>query len=367
MTTPSRKHVICIIGTRPEVIKMAPVIRALRDDGRFRLTVLCSGQHRDLLAPLLKWFDITVDDDLAVMTEDQSLAMLSSRLMVSFERHFSAARPDLVMAQGDTTTVMCAALTSFYQRIPFAHVEAGLRSFDLDNPFPEELNRVVAGRLARFHFCPTQGAAQHVLAEGAPPASVHVTGNTVIDALHFTTAALERDPPSGRAHEILLTAHRRENFGAPLENVFRAVRQLCDEFPELSVLYPVHPNPNVHKPAHALLGNHPQITLTEPLSYPELVRAMQDARFILTDSGGIQEEAPALGKPVLVLRSVTERPEAVDMGVAKLIGSDLDAIVTESRRLLTDGDHYKTMAQGGSPYGDGHAAARIVRILKDQL
>lgn len=367
MTTPAVKKIICIIGTRPEVIKMAPVIRALRDDGRFRLTVLCSGQHRDLLAPLLKWFDITVDDNLAVMTEGQSLAMLTSRLMASFESHFSAAQPDLVMAQGDTTTVMCAALTSFYLRIPFAHVEAGLRSFDMDNPFPEELNRIVASRLARFHFCPTRRAAQNVLAEGAAPAAVHVTGNTVIDALHFTTAALQRDTRAGRAHEMLLTAHRRENFGTPLENVFRAVRQLCDEFPRLSVLYPVHPNPNVSKPAHALLGNHPQITLTEPLSYPELVRAMQNARFILTDSGGIQEEAPALGKPVLVLRTVTERPEAVELGVAKLVGTDTGIIVTECRRLLTDNAYYETMAQGGSPYGDGHAAERIAQVLRDQL
>ncbi len=363
----SRKHIVCIIGTRPEVIKMAPVIRALRDEGRFRLTVLCSGQHRDLLVPLIEWFGIAVDDNLAVMTEGQSLALLTSRLMASFEQYFSADQPDLVMAQGDTTTVMCAALTSFYQRIPFAHVEAGLRSFDLDNPFPEELNRVVAGRLARFHFCPTQGAAQHVLAEGAPPASVHVTGNTVIDALHFTTAALKSDAASGHPHEVLLTAHRRENFGAPLENVFRAVRQLCDEFPRLSVLYPVHPNPQVRQPAYALLGNHPQITLTEPLSYPELVRAMRDARFILTDSGGIQEEAPALNKPVLVLRAVTERPEAVELGVAKLVGTETAAIVAECRRLLTDNAHYATMAQGGSPYGDGHAATRIVRILRDRL
>lgn len=367
MTTAAVKKIICIIGTRPEVIKMAPVIRALCEDGRFRLTVLCSGQHRDLLAPLLEWFEITVDDNLAAMTEDQSLAMLTSRLMASFESYFSAAQPDLVMAQGDTTTVMCAALASFYLRIPFAHVEAGLRSFDMDNPFPEELNRVVASRLARFHFCPTQGAAQNVLAGGAAPATVHVTGNTVIDALYFTTAALERGPTSSRAHEVLLTAHRRENFGAPLENVFRAVRQLCDEFPRLTVLYPVHPNPRVRKPAHALLGNHPQITLTEPLSYPELVRAMQNARFILTDSGGIQEEAPALGKPVLVLRTVTERPEAVDMGVAKLVGTDPGAIVPESRRLLTDNAYYKIMSRGGSPYGDGYAAARIVRILHDQL
>ena len=367
MTTPAVKKITCIIGTRPEVIKMAPVIRALREEPHFRLTVLCSGQHRDLLAPLLEWFDITADGNLEVMTENQSLATLTARLMTSFDSCFSAAPPDLVIAQGDTTTVMCAALTCFYRKIPFAHVEAGLRTFDLQNPFPEELNRVVAGRLASFHFCPTPRAAHNVLSEHAAPATVHVTGNTVIDALHFTTARLGRDAHPRPGHQVLLTAHRRENFGAPLKNVFHAVRRLCDEFPQLSLLYPVHPNPNVRQPAHEILGGHPQITLTEPLSYPELVRAMRDAHFILTDSGGIQEEAPALGKPVLVLREATERPEAVELGVAKLVGTDPDVIVSECRRLLTDSAHYEAMARGGSPYGDGHAAERIAQILRDHL
>jgi len=367
MTTPAIKRIVCIIGTRPEVIKMAPVIRALREEPRFRLAVLCSGQHRDLLGPLLDWFEISMDGNLEVMTEDQSLAALTSRLMSAFDAYFSSAQPDLVIAQGDTTTVMCAALACFYRKIPFAHVEAGLRTFDLQNPFPEEFNRIVAGRLASFHFCPTPRAAQNVLAERAAPATVHVTGNTVIDALHFTVAKLEPAASGQRSHEILLTAHRRENFGAPLENVFRAIRRLCEEFPHLSVLYPVHPNPNVRKPAQDILGNHPQITLTGPLSYPELVRAMRDARLILTDSGGIQEEAPALGKPVLVLRRVTERPEAVELGVARLVGTETGAIVAECRRLLTDNAYYETMARGGSPYGDGHSAGRIAKILRDYL
>jgi UDP-N-acetylglucosamine 2-epimerase (non-hydrolysing) len=287
--------------------------------------------------------------------------------MTSFDTHFAAAQPDLVVAQGDTTTVMCAALVCFYRRIPFAHVEAGLRTFDLHNPFPEEFNRVVAGRLARFHFCPTQRAAQNVLAEHAAPTAVHITGNTVIDALQFTTAKLGREARAGRKHEVLLTAHRRENFGAPLANVFRAVIELCAQFPQISLLYPVHPNPNVKKLAYDILGNHPQVTLTEPLSYPNLVQAMQDARFVLTDSGGIQEEAPALGKPVLVLREVTERPEAVELGVAKLVGTDTGAVVAECRRLLTDNAYYEAMARGGSPYGDGRAAERIAHILRDQI
>lgn len=346
---------------------MAPVIRALRAQPRFRLSVLCSGQHRDLLAPLLDWFEIEADDNLGVMTEGQSLAALTSRLMTSFDARFSAAPPDLVIAQGDTTTVMCAALACFYRKIPFAHVEAGLRTFDLHNPFPEEFNRVTAGRLASFHFCPTPRAARNLLSEHAAPGAVHVTGNTVIDALQFTTAKLGPDTHPQRTHRVLLTAHRRENFGAPLGNVFRAVRRLCEEFPQLSVLYPVHPNPNVRNPAHEILGGHPQITLAGPLSYPELVRAMREAHFILTDSGGIQEEAPALGKPVLVLRTATERPEAVELGVAKLVGTNTETIVSECRRLLTDSAHYETMARGGSPYGDGHAAERIAQILRDRL
>lgn len=355
---------MCVIGTRPELIKMAPVVHALAASKRFRVSVLNSGQHRDMLAPLAGWFAITFDHDLAVMTEGQSLAGLTARLMESFDRYLVAERPDLVVAQGDTTTVMCAALCCYYRGIAFAHVEAGLRTFDLANPFPEELNRVVADQLARFHFCPTERAAQNVLGQGVPREGVLVTGNTVIDALHFTTAKLAREPSAGARHDVLLTAHRRENFGAPLARVFAAVRRLVDEQPELTVLYPVHPNPNVQGPARATLGGHPRITLTEPLSYPELVRAMRDARFVLTDSGGIQEEAPALGKPVLVLRSATERPEAVELGVAELVGTDTDAIVSACRRLLSDSAYYARMARGVSPYGDGRAAGRIEEALR---
>lgn len=356
-------HIVCIIGTRPEVIKMAPVVHALSADPRFRLSLLCSGQHRDLPVPLTGWFGLTFDHDLGVMTEGQSLAGLTSRLAAAFARYLERERPDLVIAQGDTTTVMCAALCCFYHKVPFAHVEAGLRTFDLENPFPEEFNRLVADRLARIHFCPTERAARNLLAEGMAPDGVLVTGNTVIDALHYTTARLARTPSPLPRHDVLLTVHRRENFGPPLESVFRAVRRLVDEHPALSVLYPVHPNPNVQRPAHALLGGHRRITLTEPLGYPELVHAMRDARFILTDSGGIQEEGPALGKPVLVLRKVTERPEAVELGVAELVGTGEEAVLTACRRLLADPGHYAHMARGISPYGDGRAAERIREAL----
>jgi UDP-N-acetylglucosamine 2-epimerase (non-hydrolysing) len=353
------KSVVCIVGTRPEVIKMAPVIRALRAAPGLAVSVLSSGQHRDLLAPLIEWFELAIDADLQVMTQDQSLAELTARLMQGFAQRFVAARPDLVLAQGDTTTVLCAALTCFYLDIPFGHVEAGLRTFQPRNPFPEEFNRVAVGRLARLHFCPTERARDNLLAERVGDSVAQLTGNTVIDALHFTTAKLEQRPLRAFDHDILLTAHRRENFGAPLSEIFRALLELCRRFPQLKVLYPVHPNPNVRAVAHRILGGHPQIALVEPLDYPELVGAMRAAKLILTDSGGIQEEAPALARPVLVLRAVTERPEAVEIGAAKLVGSSRSAIVGEASRLLLDPAHYARMAAGYSPYGDGRAAQRI--------
>jgi UDP-N-acetylglucosamine 2-epimerase (non-hydrolysing) len=365
MATMASKTVLCIIGTRPEVIKMAPVIRDLRSQAALRVSVLCSGQHRDLLASLIEWFGLEVDDDLRVMTDDQSLAALTARLVRAFDDYLAEHRPDIVLAQGDTTTVMCAALGCFYRDIPFGHVEAGLRTFDVRNPFPEEFNRVAVTRLATLHFCPTPIARENVLAEHAPAAGVHVTGNTVIDALQFTSAKL--GSRGGAGHDILVTAHRRENFGAPLADICGALLDLCREFPRLRILYPIHPNPAVRETAQRILGAHAQITLAPPLDYPDLVAAMRQARLILTDSGGIQEEAPALAKPVLVLRAVTERPEAVALGVARVIGTDRAAIVAETRRLLEDPDHYARMAQGGSPYGDGRAASRISAIVQEFL
>jgi len=342
---------------------MAPVIRALRAIPDISVGVLCSGQHRDLLAPLLNWFELTVDDDLRVMTEDQSLSELTARMISGFEHWFRNHTQDLVLAQGDTTTVMCVALSCFYLNIPFGHVEAGLRTFDIRNPFPEEFNRVAVARLARLHFCPTERALNNVLAEHVDAASAHVTGNTVIDALQFTAAKLKTRPARAFNHDILVTAHRRENFGPPLMDICGALLDLCREFPWLKVLYPVHPNPNVRVVAERLLAGHPQITLCQPLDYPDLVAAMQQARLILTDSGGIQEEAPALAKPVLVLRTVTERPEAVALEAAKVVGTARGDVVRETRRLLLDSEYYARMARGVSPYGDGHAAERIRDIV----
>jgi UDP-N-acetylglucosamine 2-epimerase (non-hydrolysing) len=359
------KKIICIVGTRPEVIKMAPVIRALASERRLDVQVLCSGQHREILAPLFDWFEISVNEDLRVMTENQSLGELTSRLVQRFQAYVTSAKPDLVIGQGDTTTVMCAALCCFYNAVPFAHVEAGLRTHNLHNPFPEEFNRVVAGKLARLHFCPTRRAVRNLEEEGVTASSLHLTGNTVVDALYFTRDKL---PPIVPCDErILLTTHRRENFGTPLENIFRAVLRLCADHPQVSVLYPVHPNPNVMGPAHRLLGGHPQITLTAPMNYPDLVAAMLACRCILTDSGGIQEEAPALRKPVLVLREETERPEAIELGVARLVGSDEAKIVEECGKLLLDPAHYEAMTSGGSPYGDGESADRIRKLVMEMV
>ena len=362
-----KKKVLCIIGTRPEVIKMAPVIRALRATPGLEVEVLCSGQHRDLLVPLIDWFELTVDADLRVMTDDQSLSELTGRLMRGFEEMFAASRPDLVLAQGDTTTVMCAALSCYYLSIPFGHIEAGLRTFDVHNPFPEEFNRVAVTRLAQLHFCPTPRARDNVLAEHIESTVVHLTGNTIIDALGFTVAKLKLRPARGFDHDILITAHRRENFGAPLAGICAALLDLCREFPSLKMLYPVHPNPNVRSTVERLLSSEPRITLSEPLDYPELVAAMQRSKVILTDSGGIQEEAPALAKPVLVLRKLTERPEAVELGVAKVVGSRREGIVAETRQLLLDANHYAQMARGGSPYGDGLSAERICNVVREYL
>jgi UDP-N-acetylglucosamine 2-epimerase (non-hydrolysing) len=346
------------------------VIQALRREPWARVTVLATAQHRDLLDQVLQLFDITPDVDLDIMRTNQALADLTSRLITSLDVEFRSLKPDAILAQGDTTTVLAASLVAFYQRIPFGHVEAGLRTHDFDNPFPEEMNRVVAGHLARWHFAPTECARRNLLREGIPEGSIHVTGNTVIDALLQVAA----DPhhlqiaKSGQGKRlVLVTAHRRENFGPPLENICAAIFALVERHPDIEVLYPVHPNPNVRVVVYKRLGNHPRIHLCEPLDYAPFVEAQKRAYMILTDSGGVQEEAPALGKPVLVLRVETERPEAVEQGVVKLVGTDTARIVAEASRLLEDPDAYRAMARGVSPYGDGKSAQRITAILQRDL
>lgn len=361
--------IICVVGTRPEAIKMAPVILAFKNTTGFVVRVLATAQHRHMLDQVLKVFDIEPDIDLDIMRPNQALTTLTARLLLDLDDVLQAERPDVVLAQGDTTTVMTVALACFYHWIPFGHVEAGLRTWDMQNPFPEEMNRVIAGRLAKWHFAPTESSRQNLLREGVADNEIVVTGNTVIDALlsvaeRSVELPVELDPTK---RLILVTAHRRENFGEPFERVCRALLVLLERNPDVQVLYPVHPNPNVRDTAHRLLGAHPRVVLCDPLDYLPFVAAMKRAYLILSDSGGVQEEAPALGRPVLVLRHETERPEAVEEGVVKLVGTDFDAIVSEAQRLLDDELAYSAMARGVSPYGDGHAAERIVATLKASL
>lgn len=362
-----KKRFVCAVGTRPEAIKMAPVILALQVMPWAEVRVLATAQHRKLLDQVLALFEIHPDIDLNVMQVNQSLAQLTGRLAFCIDEIMTAERPDMVVAQGDTTTVMMTALVCFYHRIPFAHVEAGLRTGNRDFPFPEEMNRFVTGYLSTLHFAPTQSARDNLLKEGVPDRLIHVTGNTVIDALLHTVRKpaplpLELDP---NRRLILVTAHRRENFGAPLREICHALLSLVNRNDDVQVLYPLHPNPNVTAVARELLAGHPRISLCEPLDYAAFVTAMNKAYLILTDSGGIQEEAPALGKPVLVLRNETERPEAVVAGVAKLVGPVHDKIVASAEQLLNDAQLYRAMAKGVSPYGDGKAAQRITQALYD--
>lgn len=359
------KTVLAVVGTRPEAIKMAPVIKALRASLWCRCVVVASAQHRQMLDQVLTLFEIRADDDLDVMREGQTLATLTSSLFTGLDGVLEKHRPDIVLAQGDTTTAMVAAITAFYRRIPFGHVEAGLRTGDLDNPFPEEFNRIVAGRVARFHFAPTTVAQDNLLKEGIDPSSIFVTGNTVIDALRTVAQSsppLPVEVPAG-SRIILMTAHRRESFGQPLASVFTAVHRLLSEFPDVHVIYPVHPNPNVRDMAHEMLGRQDRVHLTSPLDYRSLVSCLKHCHLVLTDSGGLQEEAPSFGKPVLVLRSETERPEGVTAGVARLIGTDETAVFDAAKLLLTDELAYAAMSRAVSPYGDGTAATKIARHI----
>ncbi|RDS80992.1 non-hydrolyzing UDP-N-acetylglucosamine 2-epimerase [Dyella psychrodurans] len=364
-----RKHILCIVGTRPEGIKMAPVIKALKCEPWARVTVMTTAQHRALLDQVLKLFGIKVDVDLNIMRANQGLSELTERLIAALDANLAELSPDVVLAQGDTTTVMTAALVAFYRHIPFGHIEAGLRTHDLHSPFPEEMNRLVAGRLAKWHFVPTVNAMENLLREGIDDAHIHLTGNTVIDTL-LDTACSDwplNIPLNPNRRLILVTAHRRENFGAPIRAICRAIRTLVNRYPDVEVLYPVHPNPNISTAVRAILGDHPRIYLCDPLDYAPFVEAQKRAYLILTDSGGVQEEAPALGKPVLVLRSETERPEAVEAGVVRLVGTDAVRIVEEASRLLDDSTAYRAMARGVSPYGDGQASRRIVSVLRNSL
>ncbi|MCC6783493.1 MAG: UDP-N-acetylglucosamine 2-epimerase (non-hydrolyzing) [Planctomycetes bacterium] len=364
MTRPSK--IVVVVGTRPEAVKLAPVIHALKREPWARVTVLATAQHRQLLDQVLKFFGIETDIDLDLMRPGQSLADLTSRMIDSLDGTFALIEPDLVLGQGDTTTVLAASLCAFYRRIPFAHVEAGLRTHERLSPFPEEMNRVLVGRLADVHFAPTARARGHLLDEGIPPAAIEVTGNTVIDALVWASPRVDRArfaPKDGR-RGILVTAHRRESFGPPLEGVCQAILDIVTAREDTEVLFPVHPNPNVRGVVDRMLADHPRVRLCAPLDYPDFVAAMASCYLVLTDSGGVQEEAPTLGKPVLVLRENTERPEGIDAGTAKVVGTDRHRIVEQTLRLLDDSRAYAAMAHAVNPYGDGRAAQRIVTRLR---
>ena len=365
MTTP---HNVCIVlGTRPEAIKLAPVIQAFQQADDFNTRVVLTGQHREMVAQVMELFGLKADRDLALMAPKQTLTHVTCSALQGLKEEFEQFRPELVLVQGDTTTAFASALAAFYEQIPVGHVEAGLRTDNILDPYPEEANRRLISQLAQLHFAPTEVSAANCRASGVV-GEVCITGNTVIDALLLMA---EKAPPFelpgldvDKQRVILATVHRRENWGERLQEIGRGFLQVLDRFPDTALLLPLHRNPTVREPLQALLGNHPRAFLTEPLDYDRLVAAMRGATLLLTDSGGLQEEAPALGKPVLVLRRTTERPEAVDAGTAKLIGTDAADILRETALLLENSEAYEAMARAHNPFGDGQASARSLESCR---
>ena len=368
-TTRARQPVACVLGTRPELIKMAPVVHALAAHSGLEPLLVNTGQHRELLAPTLELFALEPAVSLELMRPGQRLAGFFGRCVEALDLALDELRPAAIVAQGDTSTVLAAALVAFYQRVPFFHVEAGLRTRDWNNPWPEEMNRALASRFAALHFAPTSAARENLVAEGIAAETIQITGNTVIDALLMVRAM--RIPhgvaltPGRRL--IVVTSHRRESFGTPMRSTMRALRTIARRWPDVEIVYPAHPNPEVRRAIDEVIGDEPSIRIVEPLAYGPFVSLLDAATLVLTDSGGIQEEAPALGKPVLVLRDETERPEAIEANVARLVGTDEERVVGEVGRLLDDPEWFRGMARGASPYGDGHAAGRIVRAIERYL
>ncbi len=357
------KKIVVILGTRPEAIKLCPVVLALQANPAFDCRVCVTGQHKEMLYQVLDVFGVKPDVDLALMRPNQTLGGLTARAIAALDEYLAKEKPDIVMVQGDTTTVLAGALCAFYHHIPVAHVEAGLRTGNMESPWPEEANRVLTTRLAKWHFCPTESNRQNLLREGVDPSGIHVTGNTVIDALMIAKEKV-RYVTDGR-RRVLITGHRRENFGSGFEHICRAIKRLATEFADVEFIYPVHLNPNVQEPVHRLLDGLLNVSLIAPQSYLPFVELMMNAYLILTDSGGVQEEAPSLGRPVLVMRDTTERPEAVTAGTVKLVGTDAEDIYREAKLLLTDQEVYARMASAVNPYGDGKAVSRIVEILRN--
>ena len=369
------KKISIIFGTRPEAIKLCPLVLALKANPAFECKVCVTGQHREMLQQVLDVFGVVPDKDLALMRPNQTLGGLTSRAIAAIDEYLAEERPDIVMMQGDTTTVLAGALAAFYHHLPVAHVEAGLRTWDLESPWPEEANRVLTTRLAKWHFCPTENNKRNLLKEGVPEKDIFVTGNTVIDALLMAKEKVIANPPTidglpsdlmaSDDRMVLITGHRRENFGEGFENICTAIKNLAERFPETHFVYPVHLNPNVREPVERILGvcHCKNVHLIAPQSYLPFVALMNRAHLILTDSGGVQEEAPSLGKPILVMRDTTERPEAVAVGAVKGVGVVRDFIEREATVLLNDSSEYVRMAKAINPYGDGYAASRIVHVL----
>jgi UDP-N-acetylglucosamine 2-epimerase (non-hydrolysing) len=364
------KKIIIFLGTRPEAIKLAPVIEALRENTKFETLICSTGQHREMLQQVLDFFKIPVHFTLDVMEPNQQLAGLTAKLLVKINEVLLAEQPDYIMVQGDTTTTFAASLAAFYNKVKVLHIEAGLRTFNKFSPFPEEINRVITTRLSDFHYPPTEQSGRNLLDEGVPADSMLITGNTVIDALFLGLKKIENKIPDGITDLnlekikgfILITMHRRENHGAGIQNICMALKRIA-ESANVPVIFPVHLNPNVKDVVYEILGNHPLIHLTPPFAYPEFLWLLNNSRLILTDSGGVQEEAPSLGKPVLLLRDTTERPEAVEAGTVLKVGSDPELIYTEAMTLLTNKDAYDAMSMKSNPYGDGLASQRILDSL----
>lgn len=376
------KKIMLVFGTRPEAIKMAPLVKEFqRHPGRYKTIVCVTGQHRQMLDQVLELFEITPDYDLNIMKQGQDLYDVTARILTGMRDVFAVERPDLLLVHGDTSTSTAAALSAFYARIPVGHVEAGLRTHDIYSPWPEEMNRQITGRIATLHFSPTATSRDNLLAENVNPANIVVTGNTVIDALKSVVSKIESDPAleqkiighvasmgydvgrlGGGRRLVLITGHRRENFGDGFMNICNAIKELAEKYPDVDFLYPMHLNPNVRKPINEVFGSisHGNAFFIEPLEYLYFVYMMKRSYLILTDSGGIQEEAPSLGKPVLVMREVTERPEALAAGTIRLVGTDRGLIESEASRFLDDADYYAANKRIANPYGDGHACERIV-------
>ncbi len=372
------KKISVIFGTRPEAIKLCPVVLAMKADPEIDCRVCVTGQHREMLQQVLDVFGVVPDVDLALMQKDQTLAGLTARALTALDAYLADEQPDAVVVQGDTTTVLCGALAAFYRHIPIAHVEAGLRTGNLASPWPEEGNRILTTRLAKWHFAPTESNRQNLLKENVSDADIHVVGNTVIDALFYAKNLVEKTPPKieglpnesldslGDARMVLVTGHRRENFGTGFENICHAIRNLATRYPKVHFIYPVHLNPHVREPVNRILADHlaKNVHLIEPQPYLSFIALMNRAHLILTDSGGVQEEAPSLGKPVLVMRNTTERPEAVTAGTVRLVGADAASIEKSAIELLENESAYQKMSAVINPYGDGNAVHRIVDTLK---